>query len=422
MLIAGNHARPPPLAVVQVNIRHVKWRNGRPRFEPGPKVRALGFHGEDLRHGEAGAWFTLDEVQTWLSPKLAEIDTRRKRKAEGKRPQPIRRPGVYSVEALFEDVWRLQKYRLPTADCRLPNPRSEGDRGRAAPKTIEDYKKKARLLGEFDPELYTSDARALTRPIVLNLHERLWHAKGLSMANAMVAVLRLAFSEAINRGWPKGAPIAQNPCTKLKLPTPRPRLRVGTPAELDALMRAADAYDPEIGDAIVLALYTLQREGDVLALAERNAADGVIRFIQSKTSARVKVRAIPQLQARLAAARRRKELHNCTEIAAVCFDRRTRASFNEHSFRHRYAEVRAIAAKEKDCASVASLWFADMRDTGITRCALAGCTLPEIAALSGHSLETINTILKHYLELNEAHADAACDKLTAWMEKEGIRV
>ena len=35
---------------VSVRIRNIVWRGGRPRFEPGPSLRALGFAGEDLKH------------------------------------------------------------------------------------------------------------------------------------------------------------------------------------------------------------------------------------------------------------------------------------------------------------------------------------------------------------------------------------
>src|SRR4051812_26287538 len=57
----------------KVSIPHIAWRNNRPRFSPGPKLRALGIKGEDLRHGPKGPWFTEAEAREWIIIKHAEI-------------------------------------------------------------------------------------------------------------------------------------------------------------------------------------------------------------------------------------------------------------------------------------------------------------------------------------------------------------
>lgn len=49
--------------------------------------------------------------------------------------------------------------------------------------------------------------------------------------------------------------------------------------------------------------------------------------------------------------------------------------------------------------------------------ALAGATLPEIVAVTGHSLASAHAILKHYLARHPELADAAIGKMTAWYEK-----
>jgi integrase len=64
----------------------------------------------------------------------------------------------------------------------------------------------------------------------------------------------------------------------------------------------------------------------------------------------------------------------------------------------------------------------DLRDTAITWLANSGAAIPEIAAVSGHSPNTVHAILKHYLEANEAQADAAMDKLEAWMKAQGVKL
>lgn len=392
----------PLMSKVTVHIKHVTWRDGRPRFEPGPALRALGYKGEDLKAPD-GAWLGLAQAQDWLDARLAQIAQRRATKAAGKRLKAVSRGTIYTVEDLFDDLFASQRFR------------EDGRReGKLADKTVDDYRNKANAFEAFDIDFYRSPASAISKPIVLGLHEQLWEAKGLPMANGMLAVLRLAYSHGENRGK-----VHANPCLKLRLPSAEARLRVGTPAELEALMKTADdpAFDDApIGDAVVIALYTVQRQADVLELEARNEDKGRVRFIQNKTGARVMVPAVPQLLARLAAIRaRRKDL-----LPQILFNPRTSAPFKGDDFRHRFAELRRRAALINP--SLATFKFMDLRDTGVTRLALAGCTIPEIAAISGHSLETIHAIMKHYLELNEAHADAAIDKLIVWMEREGVRV
>jgi len=44
------------------------------------------------------------------------------------------------------------------------------------------------------------------------------------------------------------------------------------------------------------------------------------------------------------------------------------------------------------------LTFHDLRGTAVTRLAIAGCTVPEIATITGHLLADVNAILDaHYL-------------------------
>ena len=54
--------------------------------------------------------------------------------------------------------------------------------------------------------------------------------------------------------------------------------------------------------------------------------------------------------------------------------------------------------------------------------ALARCTIPEIRAITGHSMKTITEVLKHYLALDETMADQAIARLKRWMEEEGIAI
>ena len=74
----------------------------------------------------------------------------------------------------------------------------------------------------------------------------------------------------------------------------------------------------------------------------------------------------------------------------------------------------------EDCPSLAEKRYQDLRDTAVTRLALAGCSMAEIAAITGHSIPSITQIIKHYLVLQPEMADAAIAKLSAWLEAQHI--
>jgi integrase len=60
------------------------------------------------------------------------------------------------------------------------------------------------------------------------------------------------------------------------------------------------------------------------------------------------------------------------------------------------------------------LHFHDLRGTAVTRLALAGCTVPQIVAITGHSPRDVDEILKaHYLGGQAELADQAIVKLVA---------
>ena len=69
-------------------------------------------------------------------------------------------------------------------------------------------------------------------------------------------------------------------------------------------------------------------------------------------------------------------------------------------------------AKACDKAEIVDLTFHDLRGSAVTRLAIAGCTVPEIASITGHSLKDVEDILdKHYLSRDQALAETAIRKL-----------
>ena len=65
-------------------------------------------------------------------------------------------------------------------------------------------------------------------------------------------------------------------------------------------------------------------------------------------------------------------------------------------------------------AGIVGLTFHDLRGTAVTRLALVGCTEAEIAAITGHSLRDVHSILDaHYLARDPALGESAIRKLEA---------
>jgi hypothetical protein len=98
----------------------------------------------------------------------------------------------------------------------------------------------------------------------------------------------------------------------------------------------------------------------------------------------------------------------------------TGAAWSGDNFRRHFGTIRALASK--DVPSIAAKNFQDLRDTAVTWLARASCTIPEICSITGHSLQSATTILKHYLELGEPLAREAIRKQVEWMDREGVRL
>jgi integrase len=396
------------MARIVVRLEHCAWRNGRPRFQPGPGVRALGFKGQDLRHGEAGPWFTLDEAKAFADARKAEIAAAR----AGAQPARVAAApgGLYTIERMLHD-WRASPRMCGVAV-------TEGKRRRRplAEKTRREYGKLAEGLLRYDPVFTGSAAFAVMQRHCHALYERLWSDRGLAMANATLAMLSAAFSWAMLAGKVR---VAVNPCHELRREQLPPRLRAATPAEIDALVAAADAIAaPEIGDAIMLGVWTAQRQNDRLALVDGGQDEQGRRvFRQSKTGALVAIPEAPLLSQRLAAAReRRRTLPFSVKFPHVVVDERTGRPYDEHGYRKRFAAVRAAAAKS--LPSLADFRDQDLRDTAVTWLARAGCTIPEISAITGHSAATAAAILKHYLAAHPEMADSAIRKVLNWHDRQ----
>lgn len=80
-------------------------------------------------------------------------------------------------------------------------------------------------------------------------------------------------------------------------------------------------------------------------------------------------------------------------------------SWTEDGFRTSWAKACAKAG-------ITDLTFHDLRGTAVTRLALAACSVPEIATITGHSLRDVGAILdSNYLNRDYGLAQSAIEKL-----------
>jgi integrase len=142
----------------------------------------------------------------------------------------------------------------------------------------------------------------------------------------------------------------------------------------------------ELRFALLLALWTAQRQGDLIRL-EWSQYDGThIRLKQNKTSARVATPVGALLKEALDA-RRPHEAKG-----PILLNTRGKP-WTSDGFRTSWG----VATKSANLY-LADVRFNDLRGTAVTRLALAGCTVPQIAAITGHSLKDVERILAaHYM-------------------------
>jgi integrase len=160
------------------------------------------------------------------------------------------------------------------------------------------------------------------------------------------------------------------------------------PEHIQAFMRVAPI---ELQRFLILALHTGQRQSDLRRLAWGNYDGSLISMRQGKTGRKVQIPCTKALKKML------DGLDRSTAVILTTKGGRPWAS--------RYFNAQWKAASEK--SGITELHFHDLRGTAITMLAEAGCTTPQIAAITGHSLKTVTAILDRYLARTRVLAGGA---------------
>jgi integrase len=190
--------------------------------------------------------------------------------------------------------------------------------------------------------------------------------------------------------------ITSNPCERGgRLYVADRRDKIWTEQNIAAVLSVGS---PELQLALVLALWSGQRQGDLLRLPWSAYESPYIRLRQSKGGRRVAMPAGGPLRALLDTTESRGPLILTNTLGRP---------WTSDGFRTSWA-------KACERAGIEGLTFHDLRGTAVVRLAIAGASVPQIAAVTGHSLKDVEAILDaHYPGRDIQLAEAAVLKLEA---------
>ena len=332
--------------------------------------------------------------------RLKGINSKRKRLADGSYktywyawkggPAVRGQPGTPEFMASYNDAVAT-KIAPPTGVLLslLQGYQASGDFRERADRTRQDYVRQIKIIeAEFAdfPLSALSDRR--TRGVFMAWRDRL-AAKSRRQADYAWVVLARVLSWSVDRGL-----IADNPCARGgRLYRGSRAEKIWTADDEAGFLKHAPAH---LHLPLMLALWTGQRQGDLLRLPW-SAYDGVhIRMRQSKGGVRVVIRVGAPLK---------RMLDATPNVGSLILTNSGGRPWTPDGFR-------ASWGKACKTAGVIGVTFHDLRGTAVTRLAIAGCTEAEIATITGHSLRSVRAILDtHYLSRDPKLGDSAITKL-----------
>ncbi|TVP94061.1 MAG: hypothetical protein EA338_13150 [Roseinatronobacter sp.] len=157
----------------------------------------------------------------------------------------------------------------------------------------------------------------------------------------------------------------------------------------------------ELQRAMILAMHTGQRYGDLIRLRWSDYDGATIRLIQRKTDQAVYLPCTSQLKQALDSIPRQ-----CPYILARADGRPWFTAKNDKELSKQWtAQTKRCGLYAEDEAE--RLELGDLRGTAVTLMAEAGCTVPQIVAVTGHTLESATRILERYMARTSRMAEAA---------------
>jgi integrase len=261
-----------------------------------------------------------------------------------------------------------------------------------APSTQAEYK---RMLTKAEAEFGKMPIAALDDPRVkrdfLDWRERVARGSGRREADNRLSAVSAMLTWAADRGN-----IITNHLRGFKRLYHVDRSEIiWLPEHIAAFMKVAPL---EMQRALILALHTGQREGDLLRLSWSAYRGDCIELRQGK--ARRRGKPAPLIQIPCTAALRRM-LDSMEQVSPLILTTKSGQSFKARYFAAMWnkamakADLQSIELPGMD--EPVDLHFHDLRGTAVTLLSEAGCTPQQIATITGHSLKTVHRILERYL-------------------------
>lgn len=377
----------------------------RPRYywQPSAALREQGWHAERLPDNRGSALARAERLN-------AELDTWRKGGVlppgakSGPDETPVIVPPVFAAPKSpllvqpHSIAWLIREY----CDSRYFTEKR--------PKTQKSYRENLRFIEKWAGDMPIS---SVDRPRIEKMYEAV-RKKTPAKANAVVRMLRILLGYAVTMKY-----VATNPALNpglIELPFS------GKYWPIDAvslMVEVADRMDlHSIGTAIILNHWIGQREMDILDMPRASWRAGRFKVFQQKTKARASIPQSPWVKARLEAEIQRQKARGIASSTHLLLCEATGLPWKQSTFQKRFADVRRAAADiwptfdlgEDDTVDTADLWFMHLRHTAVTELARAGCSVPQIAAITGHTLKSVYDILKRYLVMTSGLADEATSK------------
>lgn len=431
------------------NLRNgLKWRDGRPRWEPSPANRACGFAGMNLTDHE-GRWMdrgaatsAADARTAWaavvrdalrdddaggkarrdlraaldaLPPVPAEAEGRRRRELvadlieRGRAVLENREPGM--TAALCHAPRTVAAMREAYLDDRAAMTR-------LTPGSQKLYRiLSKRLVARFGP----ARVDEVTPGQLLAWHRETTDAVSLGTANVAMGVAGAMFSWAVLQDPPW---LTASPVHKLRLPKAQGRRVFWTLEEERIFVSWCDANGFEdVADALTICLWTGARQVDVCKATLEDLSGLTWRFIPQKTEKRGQQALpgiLPPVTARVERRRAAAAAAGLPRIGGtpVLIDPLGRKHTSD-TIGARFRAARADAIKAKAMPEGWSKRLQDARDTCVTRLYDAGVELARIGSWGGWSRP--DAILReHYLTLLDHGAIVDAGKLREWAERNGL--
>ncbi|MED5545661.1 MAG: tyrosine-type recombinase/integrase [Pseudomonadota bacterium] len=373
-------------------------------WQPSKTLKDAGWRpiafGQDLQRAMVGAQQRNAEVQEW--------------KLGGKRPSGIRRKDPAGTFGAL-----IQRYRREVLEGTNPD-----GSPRLAPATVKSYNSALTRLEEWagkHPVAFITPARvkalkdAVARPVAKG-------GLGHAPAHALLKTLRIVmgFAERCDI-IPRGS----NPATAFDLGAPPSRKAVWSTEDDKAFdMAAYELGLPSMALARELALYTAQRAGDLIRftegqLVEMEIHELVLRqrladaqdkvwgwvFSQRKTSTTdfdvmMEIPLEPTLLARVQDVirnnRARDRAAGRMGHVHVLVSDEDGLPFAERRFIRTWKRILKKASEMTGRPQMLDLHWHDLRRTRVVRLRRRGMPKEMIAAITGHSLASINMMLKVY--------------------------